>query len=55
MATRVLSGFLYGVNRGDPLVFTASIALLTGAAAVAGYVPARRAAHIDPVEALRSE
>jgi ABC-type antimicrobial peptide transport system permease subunit len=54
-ATRVLAGFLFGVKRDDPFVFTASIALLVSAAAIAGSIPARRAARVDPVDALRSE
>jgi len=51
----VLAGFLYGVKPGDPLVLAGSIGLLALTAAVAACIPARRAARIDPMEALRSE
>ena len=51
----VLRGFLSGVNGQDPATF-AAVALLLGALMVAAcWVPARRAAGIDPVEALRCE
>jgi predicted permease len=52
--TRFMRGLLFGVMPGDPLTFSA-IAILLGAMAVlATYVPARRAAHVDPIESLRS-
>ncbi|MDB4873918.1 MAG: permease [Gemmatimonadetes bacterium] len=53
--TRVLGGMLYGVRPGDPTTFTAIVALVVAIALTACYVPARRAAHIDPTEALRAE
>jgi predicted permease len=55
MATRLLSGFLYGVKPADPTVLLSSAGFLVLTAAVAGYIPARRAAQIDPVVALRDE
>ncbi len=52
---RLLTGFLYGVGSVDPVTYFASIALLGAVAVAATYVPARRAARIDPMEALRME
>ncbi len=53
--TRLMSGVLYGVAPLDPLTFVAVPALLAAVAAVASYVPARRASRIDPMLALRVE
>jgi putative ABC transport system permease protein len=53
--TRLMSTLLFGVKPVDPLVF-GSVAVLLGAVAfLASYLPTRRAAHIDPVSALRYE
>jgi hypothetical protein len=54
-ASRVLSTLLYGVTAGDPLTYTSVAALLGLVAAIAAHVPARRAARVDPMVALRSE
>jgi ABC-type antimicrobial peptide transport system permease subunit len=54
-ATRLLAGFLYGVKPSYPPVLLASAGFLILTAAIAGYIPARRAARIDPVVVLREE
>ena len=53
--TRVLQRLLFGVRPGDPLTFAAVAGALALAALVASFVPAHRAARIDPVLALRTE
>jgi putative ABC transport system permease protein len=53
--TRLLRGMLYGVTPLDPLAYVGAGVLLLLAAAAACYVPARRAARLDPVTALRIE
>jgi predicted permease len=53
--TRLLAGILYGVAPTDPRVFGAAGALLMAVTLVASWLPAHRAARIDPSEALRSE
>jgi predicted permease len=53
--TRLMSGLLYGITPLDPITYAAVAVLLVIATVVASYLPARRAASVDPVEALRSE
>jgi putative ABC transport system permease protein len=55
LATRPLAALLFGVSHLDPLTYTGVLAALLCVAAVACLVPARRAAHLDPMQALRSE
>jgi ABC-type antimicrobial peptide transport system permease subunit len=53
--TRLAGSLLYGVTATDPLTFAAVILILTGVAGLAGYVPAWRAARIEPMSALRTD
>jgi ABC-type antimicrobial peptide transport system permease subunit len=53
--TRVLSGFLFGVQPTDPGTFAVVSALLVIVGALACWLPARRATKVDPVVALRAE
>ena len=53
--TRLMKSLLFGVSPLDPLTYAAIPLLLAGCAVLASYVPARRAAAVDPAEALRAE
>jgi len=52
---RLMSGLLYGVEATDPLAFTLVPVVLTTVAALSAWLPARRAARVDPVTSLRSD
>ena len=54
-AGRGLAGLLYGVSPYDPMTFAAVAALVVAAALAASIIPARRAARLDPMIALRAE
>jgi len=54
-AARVVRSALYGVSPVDPLSVGAALVLLGLASLLAGYIPARRAANVDPMVALRSQ
>jgi len=52
---RLLSGMLYAVSALDPLAFIVAPMILAAASLLATYLPARRAASVDPITALRQE
>jgi putative ABC transport system permease protein len=54
-AARLVEGLLFDVSAQEPAAYAAVVAIVTGVAIVACYVPARRVARIDPVQALRWE
>jgi ABC-type antimicrobial peptide transport system permease subunit len=53
--SRLLAGLLHGLDPADPATYLAIGALLTAVALTASWLPARRAARVDPVTVLRSE
>ena len=55
LAARVTRTLLYGLEPGDPLTLVLAVLLLSAVTAAAGYIPARRAARVDPMVALRYE
>jgi putative ABC transport system permease protein len=54
-ATRMLQSLLFHVSSTDPLTYLTACIALCGAAVMASYLPSRRTAGVNPVEALRSE
>jgi putative ABC transport system permease protein len=53
--SRVMQGYVYGITSTDPLTFAVACLLLTFVAMLASYIPAQRAARVDPMVALRYE
>ncbi|WP_263385355.1 ABC transporter permease [Granulicella arctica] len=54
LTSRLIASLLFGTSASDPLTFAAMIVLLGVVSLLAGYVPARRASRIDPMQALRN-
>jgi putative ABC transport system permease protein len=54
-ATRLVSSLLFGLKPADPISLSAAVILMFTVAAIAGYIPARRATKVDPMVALRYE
>ena len=52
---RLMSSLLFGVSPLDPAAYLAALVVIVLAAALATYLPARRAAQLDPIETLRAE
>lgn len=52
---RVIEGMFYGVHSADPLIYLGAAAILMSVAVLASFIPARQAAGIEPIEALRHE
>jgi predicted lysophospholipase L1 biosynthesis ABC-type transport system permease subunit len=55
LVARAMAGLLYGIGRFDIPAFAAAVVALTAVALVAGLIPARRVANIDPIAALRAD
>jgi ABC-type antimicrobial peptide transport system permease subunit len=55
LVTRLLESMLFGVSSKDPWTLAGAVVVLFGAALTAAWIPARHAARVDPVEALRRE
>ena len=55
MLSRYIADLLYDLSPTDPLAYASVSLLLVGVALLASYLPARRAAGIDPIHALRAE
>jgi putative ABC transport system permease protein len=53
--SRWVSSLLFGVTALDPATYVASALIVSAAAVIASYIPARRASSVDPMESLRAE
>jgi ABC-type antimicrobial peptide transport system permease subunit len=54
-ASRLIASQLFGLKPGDPVTFLAACVVMIAVTMIASYIPARRAASVDPMRALRSE
>jgi len=54
-ASRLIAGFLFGVESWDPVTYACAAIALVGLSLFAGYLPARRAARVDPAQVLREQ
>ncbi|HEX5473483.1 MAG TPA: ABC transporter permease [Vicinamibacterales bacterium] len=54
-AGRFVTAVLYGLSPNDALTMSAAVGLIAVVSGLAGYLPARRASHVDPMEALREQ
>jgi ABC-type antimicrobial peptide transport system permease subunit len=54
-SSRLLSSWLFGLKANDPVTLSSATVLLAAVAALAAYIPARKAARVDPLLALRHE
>jgi putative ABC transport system permease protein len=54
-ATRLIRSMIYGISRTDMMTFALVVGTLAAVGIVGGYIPARRAMRVDPMEALRNE
>jgi ABC-type antimicrobial peptide transport system permease subunit len=54
-ASRLVESFLFNMKPNDPRTLAVAVAILLGAALLAGYGPARRASRVNPIVALRHE
>jgi ABC-type antimicrobial peptide transport system permease subunit len=53
--TRLVASMLFGLTPTDPLTIALGVVVMLAVAAIAGYIPARRASRVNPMDALRHE
>jgi ABC-type antimicrobial peptide transport system permease subunit len=55
LGSRLIASQLFGLKPGDPVTFLVACVVMGAVTMIASYIPARRAASVDPMQALRSE